>query len=235
MKDLNSLERASDSQLAEAGIETVARRIGRISQEFGEFDSLDESERKQLSRALQILVRLEAVDRNGSEVPRLVKIIVLGKLGEFAAAIDEASKSYEANRTWNTAITLANTFRRAGNLHRAIEMWSVAADLDPKDVTALLEIGDSYLSMKEWVAAIKTYERAVEREPDQAWAVPSIHYCQYMVTGDRNWLRRVQRQANKKPDECGVENILAQLTGSYSSDIGIQRAQQLLALQESDE
>lgn len=229
MDELEFIEQASNADLADVGADAAARSVGRIVQECGEFDTLDSSERELLNRALLALDRIEAVDTT-SDTPTLVRMMALGKLGEFGRAIDEGKRTYDARPSWNSAITLANALQRAGRLEDAIEMWTTAAELDPDDVTALLQVGDAHIFLEEWDAAIRAYERVTQREADQAWAVPSIHYCQYRLTGQKKWLQRVKRRAAKDPDECGVESMLAQITGSYAPDVGIQRAQQLLEI-----
>lgn len=236
MWDLNSIERASDAELVDTGLDRMIQNIGRIVQDCGGAETADESERILLTQALTQLERMERLaGTSAAESVLLVKMMTLGKLGRFEEAIATSRSAYAAHPSWHTAVTVANALRRSGDRAGAIEMFALAAELDPEDVTALLEIGDTQLYQQNWVAAVAAYEQALEREPNQPWAVPSLYYGRFKLTGDPVWLQQLQECADQKPDECGIENILAQLTGSYSRDVSIQRAQQLLHYHENED
>lgn len=227
--DLRDLLQMSDSELRATELNTIARIIGPIVGGCGEADRLGLSERVLLNHSISVLNRISLEgDTADSGALLAIKTMALGKLGNVSDAIERATEAYERSPTWHTAVAVANAYRRAGNLRCAVEMWSAAAKLDPKDVTALLEIGDTYVFLSQWASAIESYERVLEREPEQAWAIPSIHYCRFRLTGDQQALQHLQALADRSPDACGVESILAKLSGSYSSSIGTQRARDLL-------
>ena len=105
--------------------------------------------------------------------------MLLGKLGD--------SRKRQASPNGNTAraqrgvqaIAAANAYRRAGDLIRAAQIFNDAARLDPKDVTALLEVGDIHLEAGRFARALEAYGEALQREPEHPWAAPSASYCRY--------------------------------------------------------
>jgi tetratricopeptide (TPR) repeat protein len=227
MDKLEAIEGKSDEKLRWLGANLVAAQIGGIIKTLGEADSLSGADRALLERAVAMLERVQSLDANATKPPA-VKVIALGKLGEFERALREATAAHNASPGWGTAITIANVHRRMGNIEKAIAMWTIASDLDPKDVSALLEIGDAYLNQSNWQAAQTCYERALQRNPQDPWALPSIQYCKYKLTGDKSHLQPIKRRAGKKSDKCGVQSMLAGLLGTTSQEAGIRRARELL-------
>jgi tetratricopeptide (TPR) repeat protein len=223
---VQAIEQLTDSQLQGSASFDIASKLADIIERCPD-GSLSNDESALLVRSLSILDRLESLGQNNNRL-LILKLMALGKLGRFDEAITEAEKQYQNAPSWHTAIGVANAYRRSGDIDRALEMFTAAADHDSKDVTALLEIGDLYLERAEWQFAIDHYERVLSRQPDQEWAIPSIHYCRYQQTGERAWLSRLEELASAPADACGVEGMLAQLTGSYSADQRRLRAQQLL-------
>jgi len=159
----------------------------------------------------------------------MLRSMMLGKLGRFDDAVANARAMHARGQSWQTAVTLGNALRRAGDLEGAIASFKHAAELDPTDVAALLDAGDTLLSIEKWSDAVDAYGEALAREPDHAWAAPSAAYARYQATGDAKALASLQAMANEAFDECGVQGALAQLMGTRSNDDKIERARELLA------
>lgn len=159
----------------------------------------------------------------------MLKSMMLGKLGRFDDAVANARAMHARGESWQTAVTLGNALRRAGDLEGAIASFKNAAALDPTDVAALLDAGDTLLSIEKWSDAVDAYGEALAREPDHAWAAPSAAFARYRATGDAKALASLQAMATEAFDECGVQGALAQLMGTHSNDDKIERARELLA------
>jgi tetratricopeptide (TPR) repeat protein len=159
----------------------------------------------------------------------VLQLMALGKLGRFAAAVREAEAAHEANPGWHTAIAAANALRRGGRALDAVAYLRLAARYDRQDVSALLEIGDTYLNVGKWKLAITAYERALRREPEHHWAIPSIAFCRYQLTGDSKLLARLRRMARSRGDSCGVADFFAGLQGGHGPSSRRSRAQDLVA------
>jgi tetratricopeptide (TPR) repeat protein len=187
-----------------------------------------QAQRRALAEGVEIVDRAVAV-LGVHEDLGVIRSMMLGKLGDAAAAIENARTYHRRAPTWRTAATLGNALRRGGDDDGAVAAFREAAALDPEDVTSLLDAGDILLRAERWSEAARTYGDALARERDHAWAGPSACFARYRATGDRAALAELRSMARQPLDECGVGGILAQLTGGYSDDQRIERAKALLA------
>lgn len=222
---ISALEQLDDEQLKAMGALTVSGKLSSIAEDYP-IDSPTDEDRDLLARALSILERFE---RQGDTSNQMIvlKLMTLGLLERYDEAIAMARGYYQRAPNWHSAIGLANAYVRNGGIDQAIEMFNTAADHDANDVTAYLEIGDLCLLRDEWRMAIEHYEKALSRQPDQPWAIPSVYYCRYRQSGEEVWLNRLQELADAPEDECGMDDLIAEMMGSYSAEYGRLRAQQL--------
>jgi tetratricopeptide (TPR) repeat protein len=221
-----ALEQLDDDGLRKVGIQSAVHQIGTAALECPDRSPSDQ-QKTDLTAQLDIANRVERV-LGASDELSAVKLMILSKLGRLEEAIQVARQAYEAKPNWTTAVATANALRRQGDVEGALAMFQAAAGHDPKDVTALLDAGDLNLNHQRWQSALGEYERALERESDHAWALPSACYCRYRLSGDGEWLDRVRAMAAEPADECGVADTLAQVFGGYSSDHRRRRAMELL-------
>jgi tetratricopeptide (TPR) repeat protein len=196
---------------------------------YPEADQLTEQQKKYLQSALRQMRRAERL-LGFDEKLLVLRLMALGKLGRFAMVVREAKAAHEAHPGWHTAVAVANALRRSGRPLEAVPYFRLASRYDAQDVSALLEIGDIYLIAGQWKPAINAYQRALRRRPHHSWAVPSIAYCRYRVTGDGKFLTRLRRLARSRGDSCGAANFLAALKGDHGPGSRSRRAQQLLAV-----
>jgi tetratricopeptide (TPR) repeat protein len=224
---IDKLARCTDAELLQMRSNDLAQSVGRMVGECDELANQTSDQKRELAGALALIGRFESL---GLKSDRLfvVKMMTLGKLGRFDEAIAEANAAYVKNPSWNTAISVANACRRRGDLDKAIKMFELAATHDQKDASALLAIGDIHLENTRWHEAIDAYERAVLREADNPWAVPSLCFCRYRLSGDPSWLDRLREFSREKPDECGVADSLARMMGQSPPSQRRGRAKQLL-------
>ncbi|MBY0461048.1 MAG: hypothetical protein K2V38_27315, partial [Gemmataceae bacterium] len=105
---------------------------------------------------------------------------------------------------------------------------------DPQNDTCLLDIGDTYVSIRDWQNALDAYEEALQRQPGHDWAYPSAVYCRYRLTGVAEFLDELRFMANAPPDECGTADMLKQMTGGYNFEDRRRRATDLMLEIEPD-
>jgi len=192
--------------------------------------NLSPRHREDLEAAIAVLNRVEG-SGGASDRLHMVKCMLMGKLGRFDEVIALASSAYAKNPNWHNAIAAAKAFLRSGQREQAIEMFRTAASHDPKDVTAFLEIGDLHLNAGEWKSSLAAYELALERDLGNAWAEPSAYYCQYKITGDNVWLKKLTHETHGEGCTCGMHSMITQLVGGYSSQDRKDRAEYLLGLE----
>jgi tetratricopeptide (TPR) repeat protein len=189
-----------DVQLRENGPDEVVRTLGQHAQTFPENAALTKEQRALLVQVLEAAKRI-VKEHGQTDQSLVVELMTLGKLGRFDEAVKRARKAFEKSPTWTTAIAAGNALRRGGNRQAAVEMFAAAAELDKKDVTALLEVGDMELEAGRVREALSAYEAALGREKAHAWAEPSAWYCRYLLTNQERWLDKLRIEALS--NDCG--------------------------------
>jgi tetratricopeptide (TPR) repeat protein len=215
--------------MRELGASGLHRLFATLVGRYPEADQLTAQQKEHLQLAVRQMRRAERV-LGFDEKLLVLRLMALGKIGRFAAAVREARAAHDAHPGWHTAVAAANALRRSGRPLAAVPYFRLAARYDTQDVSALLEIGDTYLSAGQWKRAITAYQRALRRRPHHPWAVPSLAFCQYRLTGDRKFLTRLRRLARSRGDTCGIADFFAGLQGDHGPGSRIQRAQELLAV-----
>ena len=154
--------------------------------------------------------------------------MLLSKLGKFEEALDFTLDNFKEDKNWNTAIALACAYRRAGNLDKSVETFREASKYDEGDVTCWLEIGDIYLEGGKYSDALGAYQEALNRQPEQQWALPSAFFCKHKLELEGNWMKSLEEVANQEGCTCGLQGCLTEVFGGYGSEQGIARAEYLL-------
>jgi tetratricopeptide (TPR) repeat protein len=220
------LDSRSMRELGVAGLRNI---FAALLRRYPEADQLTAQQQEYLQLAVRQMRRAERL-LGFDEKLLVLRLMALGKLGRFAAAVREAKAAHDAHPGWHTAVAAANALRRGGRPLDAVPYFRLASRYDARDVSALLEIGDIYLIGGEWKRAITSYQRALRRRPRHPWAIPSIAFCQYRLTGDRKFLTQLRRLARSRGDTCRVADFLAGLQGDHGPGSRGQRAQELLAV-----
>ncbi|GAB4113520.1 MAG: hypothetical protein OHK0013_48870 [Sandaracinaceae bacterium] len=107
----------------------------------------------------------------------------LRRQGQFDSAIQFAGFAYQLKSDWNTTIGVACAYRDAKKVDEAVQWFRHAASLQPDDVAALLDIGDTYLDADRFDEAIGAYREVLAKAANDEWATSSILYATYKKTG----------------------------------------------------
>ena len=207
----------------------VVRELYNSAMEIPEpFSALSDDERFEAQR---LLAQFEELQQANGSVPyaELLHPMLLSKNGRFQDALALTRDHYESVRSWDTAVAYANAARRAGDLDLAATLFVAAAEHDPEDLTCWLEVGDIYLEREQFLEALTAYEKALDKDDSNQWALPSAFYCRHRLGVDGNWLSSLQEFANQEGCTCGMEGCLTSIFGGYGSGDGIARAEYLLA------
>jgi tetratricopeptide (TPR) repeat protein len=217
----------TDDAIRGAGSVALRFLASSVHNRYPEAERVSDWARAQLGRALTALERIEAV-LGASDQTVLFKGQVLSKAGRFAEAITMAEEAARARPSFSTATAAAMAHKRAGDIEGSIQWFWRASELDPKNETGLLDIGDTCADRGQWEQALQAYEEALKRKPNHDWAHPSAVYCRYRMTGDAALLEELRYTANAAPDECGMADILKQMMGGYNFEDRRRRAEFLM-------
>lgn len=206
----------------------IVRDIYQAAVEIPEpFSSLSEDDKHSARR---LLTRFEEAEAKYGVLPHgaILRPMLLSKNGRYEEALALTEQRYRQAPNWETAVAVANAARRAGDLERAAAMFAQGAEHDPKDVTCFLEIGDIRLGQGRWADALSAYDRALAKDAEHPWALPSAFYCRHRLGMEGEWLASLREVANQEGCTCGLEGCLTSIFGGYGSQQGIARARYLL-------
>jgi tetratricopeptide (TPR) repeat protein len=228
------LDWMTDDAIKAAG-QNLAMRVlvSMVNNRYPEANQVSDWGRGQLNRAIAALERVEALT-GASDMGVVFKGQMLSKAGRFAEAIKMAEREAEANPTFRTATAAGMAHKRNGDIEAAIVWFRRASDLDTKNETCLLDIGDIRADQGQWQPALDAYEEAMKRVPNHDWAYPSAVYCRHRLSGDAKLLEELRYMANAGPDECGMASIMKQMFGGYNFEDRRMRAESLMRRVEPD-
>ncbi len=109
--------------------------------------------------------------------------VVLRRVGRFDEAIQFAGYAFQLEKSWKMAIGVACANRDASKPTDAVAWFRHALSLDPNELGAVLDIGDTWLDAEKWDDAIAAYEEMLAKRPDDGWARASIAYARWKKSG----------------------------------------------------
>jgi tetratricopeptide (TPR) repeat protein len=206
----------------------IVREIYQAALEIPEpFSSLSEDAKRSAGK---LMTRFEEAEARYGGLPHgdILRPMLLSKNGRYEEALALTEQRYQQAPNWETAVAAANAARRAGDVDRAAALFAKGAEHDPEDVTCFLEIGDIRLEQNRWADAHSAYERALAKDAEHQWALPSAFYCRHRLGMEGAWLASLREVANQEGCTCGLEGCLTSILGGYGSSRGIARAKYLL-------
>lgn len=142
------------------------------------------------------LPRLESMRRWGDLIERFAKQFpgagpttmlragILRKAGRFEEALVLVKEALNESPDWHTATALGLIYREKGEPQAAEGAFRLALQLDPSDISARLEAGDTFFERDDWQSALRWYEDALSKDANQPWAKASAMYCRWVLTDD---------------------------------------------------
>src|SRR5262245_12548667 len=128
----------------------------------------------------------------------MVRVGLLRKAGLFDEAAAVARRTLEQSPDWHSTTSLGLVLREKGDCEGAEDAFRQALELDPSDYTAALEAGDLVFNRQEWQRAIDWYQIALGKEAGQPWAIASVLYCRWKLSGDDQLLKLLYDLAEKE-------------------------------------
>lgn len=129
----------------------------------------------------EIAVALSARARSPSPQLLMMAAGVCRRAGQTAAGLALLDR---APRSWATETARALLLRHAGRLDEAVAAFVRAGELDPSDLSWMLEAGDALFDAERWTEAERMYDRVLERQPQHPWAEPSKLACASRAAGE---------------------------------------------------
>lgn len=207
---------ASDEILLKLEEDSLAAMMSAL-QKYREYYESACSDRNEMKEVLAILDRYLALkkdERFNNEYVLYSRVALMRKSGKFEEAISEALKLFKSKPSYLYAICVATAYKNADQSENAIEWYEKALGLAQNNNAALLDIGDLHLRNGKIEAALKAYEKALELDPSDHWALPSIYYCRFKLNSDESWLRKLEQLENSGSNRAyDLLNLLRPYTG----------------------
>ena len=117
-------------------------------------------------------------------------------MGDYSRALEEfeaARRQQPGNSELLTAIGYVE--RRRGQWDSALARFEEAVRYDPRSALRTLDLADTYMSLRNYAGAERTFDRAIQLAPD--WAEPWAYKAmlQLVWRGDREGARAVMAEA----------------------------------------
>jgi tetratricopeptide (TPR) repeat protein len=139
--------------------------------------------------------------------------MILRRLGRADESLTVAGLAFEAEATWMNAIAVANARREVGDVDGALAWYERALELSPDHDSIRLDIADLLCDAQRYVQGLERYEQVLARDPNNAWAAPSVHWFRWLATGDDAHRRALDAYVAANP-----ENERAQLLARASAE-----------------
>ena len=101
--------------------------------------------------------------------------------------------------------------RRQGRFDKAIQGFTAAVRLDPRDANPILDLGYTLYAVRKFGAAAEAYDKLIAIVPDEpAYKIEKELYVTFMQTGDEEGLRKAinQTPTSAAPDRGAISQNL---------------------------
>jgi tetratricopeptide (TPR) repeat protein len=162
-------------------------------------------------------VRREMAGKPHNDMSYTAYVIALRQAGEMDEAVRVCEARHRAAPTYESAVSLAATFREA----KRFDEWFVAEQevlrISPDDIPTRLDLGDCFWEEQGNLAeAEKWYADALRIEPENAWAKPSLLAVRYFRTRETRWRDELEDHADAQPDDQRAEVCLGRVTPFFA-------------------
>jgi|GEM_PF-6368480 len=128
---------------------------------------------------------------------------------DFESALKSAEEAYDLNANYGNTICLALAYKELGEYEKAREFYEKGNELDPKDESCLLDLGDMYLGIDKYDIAKKYYLDALNRNPKNDWALPSVLYIDFLEQMNEESYLKLEEYSSKNPDNNWAKHLLS--------------------------
>ena len=102
--------------------------------------------------------------------------------------------------------------RRQGRFDKAIQAFTAAVQLDPRDANPILDLAYTLYAVRKFGAAAEAYDKLIAIVPDEpAYKIEKELYVTFMQTGDEDGLRKAinQTPTSAAPDRGAISQNLS--------------------------
>jgi tetratricopeptide (TPR) repeat protein len=191
-------------------LETLARFLMTSLSQFPEASELPLGRLERVQRIARVSARAAPSFSRRADL-----VMTVAGLHRKAGMFDEALRFARAEQrpSWHSRVAEGLVLRQAGQPSEAEVAFRAAARLDPTDISAFLELGDTWFLLEEWGKAARAYEDALERDANDAWATASLVWCRWRshATTPPSWqtlpdaLKTMAREGNSRARELCSE------------------------------
>ena len=156
----------------------------------------------------------------GDNMAVMLRAGLFRKAGMFDKALATVRPIMESSPNWHAATALGLILRQQGKVEEAEQAFEKALSLDPDDISARLEAGDTYFERGQWQRALKWYENVLSLQPQHPWAAPSATFCRWRLTNEDRYLHDRLAMAKGEPANDRARNLYVQgISGGLSEPV----------------
>jgi tetratricopeptide (TPR) repeat protein len=191
---------------------TAIRLFMLVLGHYPEASQLTWLRQREIDRFAQLLERYVA-QLPADDMMIMLRAGLHRKAGNFNHAEAVARAAMAHSPSWHAASALGLVLRKKGDLADAEKAFELGLRLDANDISARLEAGDMFYDYEQWQPALKWYENALAKDPNQAWAKPSALFCRWKLTDDKRLLDDLVSLAKQCPDNRRAQQLCQEAYG----------------------
>lgn len=135
-------------------------------------------------------------------------VMSLRRLGEPDKTLAAAHAGVSAfPQHWGLRIAAMNALADAGRPEEALEQARVALQLDPQDLSPLLDVARAYLAASRWSEASVLIDDLCARDPQFPGAQAYLHYTHFRQSGSAEAAQALLLLRDRRPDDEELERL----------------------------
>ena len=140
--------------------------------------------------------------------PFMIMSMLRRRVQDLEGALKDALKSFEMNPYSNQATFVGLCYKEMRDIENAAIYFEKGYELDPTNISGFLEMGDLLLDETQFERAGEYYKRALEVEPENDWALPSLYFCQYATSKDEEAKARLLEYKKQYPNNGRTDYLI---------------------------
>jgi tetratricopeptide (TPR) repeat protein len=196
---------------------TAVRLFMMVLGHYSEASQLTLFRQREISRFAQLLERYVA-HLPSDDIMTMLRAGLHRKAGNFDQAEAVARAAMDRSPNWHAASALGLAMRQKGDLAEGEKAFEQAIRLDSEDMSARLEAGDMFYEREQWQPALKWYENALAKDPNQPWAKASALFCRWKLTNEKRILDDLVSLADRCPGNTRARQLCQKAHGGVLSE-----------------